>query len=179
MHMAETAQTLVLLRLCTLPVLPYRVERLAEWTLGALNEIEELGKGAIDFGGLLEGAAVFKEKASGLDEATARLAERIEGGAKGLEDKIRVANSSMMKVSRVMNPVNYTLRGRYDQDYYGAEYVQPIPILRPVSELAALNPDSTEHKTLSTKLVRAGNAVSDALREAVFIIEYAVERIRR
>lgn len=84
----------------------------------------------------------------------------------------------MMKVSRIMNPVNYTLRGRYDQDYYGAEYVQPIPVLRPVSELAALNPDATEYKTLRTRLVRGRNAVSDALREAAFVTEYAAERIR-
>ena len=77
-----------------------------------------------------------------------------------------------------MNPVNYTLRGRYHQDYYGAEYIQPIPILRPVSELATLDLDTTEYKTLRTKLVRARNAVSDALREAVIITEYATERIR-
>lgn len=178
MYMAEKAQTLVLLRLCTLPVLPYRIERLAEWTLDALTEIEGLAEEAINIGGLKERAEVFKEKASGLDAATSRLAERIEEGAKGLEDKVRVANSSMMKVSRVMNSVNYTLRGRYDQDYYGAEYVQPIPVLRPVSELAALDTDSTEFKTLNTKLVRAVNSVSDALQEASFITEYGAEKIK-
>ncbi len=178
MHMAEKAQTLVLLRLCTLPVLPYRVERLAEWTLDALNEIEELGKGAMSLGGLKENTMGFKEKAAELDEATTKLAESLEEGAKGLGDNVRVANGCMMRVSRTMNPVNYTLRGRYDQDYYGAEYVQPIPILRSVSQLAALNSDATEYKTLRTKLVRARNAVSDALREAVAVTEYAAEKIR-
>ena len=73
----------------------------------------------------------------------------------------------MMRISRTLNPVNYTLRGRYDQDYYGAEYVRPIPILQPVSELAALNPDSTEFKALKTKLVRARNAVTNALEKAM------------
>ncbi len=178
MYMAEKAQTLVLLRLCTLPVLPYRIERLADWTLDALNEIDELGKGSLSLGDLKERAADFKERASMLNEATSRLAERLEEGAKGLKEEKKAANGYMMRVSRVMNPVNNTLRGRYDQDYYGAEYVQPIPILRPVSELAALNPDSTEYKTLRTKLVRARNIVSDALREAVSITEYAVEKIR-
>jgi hypothetical protein len=177
MYMAEKAQTLVLLRLCTLPVLPYRVERLAEWTLDALNEIEELGKGAISLGYLKERAMDFKEKAAAMDEATSMLADRLEEGAKGLGDEVKAANGCMMRVSRVMNPVNYTLRGRYDQDYYGAEYVQPIPVLRPVSELAALNPDAAEYKTLRTKLVRARNAVSDALREAVSVTDYATEKI--
>jgi len=76
-----------------------------------------------------------------------------------------------------MNPVNYTLKGRYDQDYYGAEYVQPMPILRPVSELATLNPDATEYKTLRTKLVRARNVVSDAIGEATLFSKYATDRI--
>jgi len=83
----------------------------------------------------------------------------------------------MMRISRTLNPVNYTLRGRYDQDYYGAEYVRPMPILQPVSELAALNPDSTEFKTLKTKLVRARNTVSDALDKAVWLSSYATERL--
>jgi hypothetical protein len=175
--MAEKAQTLVLLRLCTLPVLPYRIERLAEWTLDALNELDGLAAGPLSLGELKERAAVFKEKAAAMDEATGRLAKRLGEGAKGLGDKIMIANSCMMKVSRVMNPVNYTLRGRYDQDYYGAEYVQPIPILRSVSELATLNPDATEYKTLRTKLVRARNNVSDALQEAVLFTEYTAEKI--
>lgn len=178
MYMAEKAQTLVLLRLCTIPVLPYRIERLAEWTLDALNDIEGLAEGAINIGSLKDRAEVFKEKALRLDEATSRLAEKLDAGTKGLLDEVKAANGCMMRVSRVMNPVNYTLRGRYDQDYYGAEYVQPIPILRPVLELAALNPDSIEYKTLKTKLVRARNAVSDTLQEAAVITEYAAEKIK-
>jgi len=83
-----------------------------------------------------------------------------------------------MRLSRIMNPVNYTLRGRYDQDYYGAEYVQPIPILRPVAELASMNPDAEEYKTLKTKLIRARNKVSDTIQEAAFTAEYATEKLR-
>ena len=84
----------------------------------------------------------------------------------------------MMKISRIMNPVNYTLRERYDQDYYGAEYIQPIPILRPVEELAKINPDSTEYKALRTKLVRARNKVMDTIKDATFIAEHTAEKIR-
>jgi Iap family predicted aminopeptidase len=177
MYMAEKAQTLVLLRLCTLPVLPYRFEALADWMLGALGDLEGRAEGALSLEGLMEKARRFKEQAAELDEATSRLAARSETDAKGCEEEVRVANSCMMKVSRTLNPVNYTLRGRYDQDYYGAEYVRPMPILQPVSELAALNPDATEYKALRTKLVRARNAVSDALGEAIWFSSYATERL--
>ena len=85
----------------------------------------------------------------------------------------------MMRISRTLNPLNYTLRGRYDQDYYGAEYVRPIPILQPVSELAALNPDSTEFKALKTKLVRARNTFSDAIEDATWISELTIDGIAK
>ncbi|UCD43808.1 MAG: M28 family peptidase, partial [Candidatus Bathyarchaeota archaeon] len=175
LHMAEKAQTLVLLRLCTLPVLPYRIEALADWMLDALQELEGRAEGTLSLKGLVEKTTWFKEQAADLDEATCRLAMRCETDAEGNEEGVRLANSCMMKVSRTLNPVNYTLRGRYDQDYYGAEYVKPIPILQPVSELVALNPDTTEFKTLNTKLVRARNAVSDALGEAIWVSSYATE----
>jgi hypothetical protein len=177
MHMAEKAQTLVLLRLCTLPVLPYRIEALADWMRDALRELEGNAGGTLSLEGVLEKATRFKEKATELDEATSRLAVRYETDDEGPEEEVKVANRCMMKVSRTLNPVNYTLRGRYDQDYYGAEYVHPIPTLQPVSELAALNPDATEYKALSTKLVRARNAVSDAIEEAIWVSSYATEML--
>jgi hypothetical protein len=101
----------------------------------------------------------------------------IEGGARGHEEEVETANRCMMRMSRTLNPVNYTLRGRYDQDYYGAEYVRPIPVLQPVSELVALDPDATEFKALKTKLVRARNEVSDTLEEAIWFSSYATERL--
>ncbi|UCD44143.1 MAG: hypothetical protein JSV27_08365, partial [Candidatus Bathyarchaeota archaeon] len=177
MHMAEKAQTLVLLRLCTLPVLPYRIEALADWMLDALGGLESRAEGVLSLEGIIEKASRFKEGATELDEATSRLSSRCEKDVKGFGSEIKVANGCMMRISRALNPVNYTLKGRYDQDYYGAEYVQPIPILQPVSELAALNPDATEFKTLNTKLVRAKNTVSDALGGAIWFSSYAIERL--
>jgi len=177
MIMAEKAQTLVLLRLLTLPVLPYRMEALADWTLDALGEVDEMAEGTLVLDELKVKAAAFKEEAAVLDEATGSLAARCEKDASGLTGEIRVANFSMMRVSRTMNPVLYTLRGRYDQDYYGAEYVKPIPVLQPVSELAAMDTDSTEYKALRTKLVRARNLVSDSLEQATWISRYASEKI--
>jgi len=179
MHMAEKAQTLVLLRLCTLPMLPYRIEALADWMLDALGELEGRAKGTLSLEGIIEKATRFKERAAELDQATGKLSARCGKSARGHEDEVKAANGCMMRISRTLNPVNYTLRGRYDQDYYGAEYVRPIPILQPVSELAALNPDSTEFKVLKTKLVRTRNAVSDAIQDATWISELTIDGIAK
>ncbi|MDH5792926.1 MAG: M28 family peptidase, partial [Candidatus Bathyarchaeota archaeon] len=179
MYMAEKAQTLVLLRLCTLPVLPYRIEALADWMLDTMGELEGRAEGTLSLEGMIEKATRFKERAAELDEATSRLSARCGENIKGHEAEIKAANGCMMRISRTLNPVNYTLRGRYDQDYYGAEYVRPIPILQPVSELAALNPDSTEFKALKTKLVRTRNAVSDAIQDATWISELTIDGIAK
>jgi Iap family predicted aminopeptidase len=175
MYMAEKAQTLVITRLCTLPVLPYKIVALADWMIDSLAELEGLARGSINLDEVEGKAITFKEKASLLDERTGKIAEAYDEGVRGLKEDVETVNRCLMKISRILNPVNYTLRGKYDQDYYGAEYIKPIPILRPVEELAKLNPDATEYKTLETKLVRARNQVGDAIEDATWLADYLLE----
>ncbi len=177
LHMANKAQILVILRLCTLPLLPFKAEPVADWMIDILGELDGKAEGMLNLSDLVQKASLFKEMTSKLDEATGRLSLRFVEGAERDEEMARVANHCLMKISRILNPVNYTLRGKYDQDYYGAEYVKPIPVLQPVAELPFLNPDTSEYKALKTKLVRARNAVSDALREALWITDYTLKRI--
>jgi hypothetical protein len=177
MYMAEKAQTLVLLRLCIMPVLPYRFEALADWTIGALEEIDGASGGILPLDALIDKAGTLKERSADFDEITSALSTRCQEGIKGLEDQIGVANGCIKRMSRVMNPVLYTLRGRYDQDYYGAEYVMPIPVLRGASELTTLETDSQEYKSLETRLVRAKNMVSDSIEGATWIADYGISNL--
>lgn len=50
-------------------------------------------------------------------------------------------------------------------------------LLQPVSELAAMEPDSTEYEALRTKFIRARNLVSDALEQATWIFKYDSEKV--
>ena len=177
MYMAEKAQTLVLLRLCTLPVLPYKVEALADWMLDSLKELNGLAGESLNLEDIKDKAEIFKAKAYDLDEKTSILAKKCEENPQERFIEVDTVNTVLMKISRTLNPVNYTLRGRYDQDYYGAEYIKPIPSLRPVTELAKLNPDATEYKTLQTKLVRARNQVSDTIDDALWLTDYIVNNV--
>ena len=177
MYMAEKAQTLVLLRLCTLPVLPYKVEALADWMLDSLKELNGLAGESLNLEDIKDKSEIFKAKASDLDEKTSILAKKCEENPQERFIEVDTVNTVLMKISRTLNPVNYTLRGRYDQDYYGAEYIKPIPSLSPVTELAKLNPDATEYKTLQTKLVRARNQVSDTIDDALWLTDYIVNNV--
>lgn len=94
-----------------------------------------------------------------------------------MEDKVQAANDGVLKISRILGPVNYTLSGAYGQDYYGAEYVRPMPLFLPVAELATLNPDTSHYKALRTKLVKARNVLSDALEDCMWFAEYTAKKI--
>lgn len=180
LYMANKAQVLAVLRLCTLPVLPYKVTPVADWMIDILRELNGKAKGALDLTDLVEKTDAFRKVAVNLDEALGVLSERCRDRAEAqrLEEKVQAANEGLLKICRILNPVNYTLLGKYGQDYYGAEYVRPIAVLQPVAELATLNPDTGYYKALRTKLVKAKNMVSDALEDATWFAEYTADKIK-
>jgi hypothetical protein len=179
LHVANRAQMLVMLRLCTLPVLPYKVASAASWMTESLSELTQRSGKALDFTELHERAESLEESALQLDEATTSLSVRANKGEDLDPNKLRLVDEGLIAVSRILNPVNYTLHGRYEQDHYGAEYIKPIPALQPVAELTVLNPDTSAYKALRTKLVRARNMVSDALVEANRVVKNTIELAER
>jgi hypothetical protein len=179
LHMANRAQMLVILRLCTLPVLPYRVASAATWMVESLSELMQRSGKALDLTELFERVGSLAESALSLDEATTSLSERVNTGEGIDPNKMRLVDEGLVAVSRILNPVCYTLHGRYEQDHYGAEYIKSIPALQPVADLAVLNPDTSSYKALRTKLVRARNMVSDALFEASRVVIHTTKITER
>jgi hypothetical protein len=80
-----------------------------------------------------------------------------------------------MRVSRDINPVLYTVSGRFDQD--PAEATSLFPGLQPISALANLNPESSEYRFLRTRLVRERNRAADALTHAQGRLREASQRV--
>jgi hypothetical protein len=119
----------------------------------------------------------FKKTASQLDIETENLASRDTQDSSKL--KIKITNNGLKRINRILNPVNYTLKGKYDQDYYGAEYVKPIPNLQPMEELANIIPNTTQQKALFIKLMRAKNQVKDAVEDAAWITQYTLKKLRK
>jgi len=180
LYMANKAQVFAVFRLCTLPVLPYKVTPVTDWMIETLKEHNQKAKATLDLTDLVEKAETFKKVAVKLDEALGWLSEKCgdEAEAQRLKEKIQAANDGLLKICRILNPVNYTLHGKYGQDNYGAEYVRPIPQLQPVAELPTLNPDTSDYKALRTKLVKVRNIVSDALEDTMWFTEYTTEKIK-
>ena len=105
-------------------------------------------------------------------------AERLGAGAARLaalaagpldEGQVERLNEGMLALSRLLNPALFTIDGPYEFD--PALQLPLLPGLAPLSELAALDPRSSEYRFLLTRLRRQRNRVHDALLQATRLVE--------
>ncbi len=152
-------------RLVTPPVLPFNFVPAAEDFITLLRELHHAGRGRLPLGDLIEAAENLRSRAASLEELRVRLAADPPRRATG-KTAARIArlNRGLMALSRILNPVLYTVEGPYDHD--PALQAPMLPGLQAVRRLVALTPDSDECGFLRTRLVRERNRVSDALASA-------------
>ena len=77
-------------------------------------------------------------------------------------------NDAVLCVTRIVNPALFTVDGPYEMD--PALQLPVLPGLAPMRELAVLDPTSSEHRFLLTKLTRQRNRIQDALEQAVRVL---------
>ncbi|MGH6629181.1 MAG: hypothetical protein ACREB3_05590, partial [Burkholderiales bacterium] len=91
-------------------------------------------------------------------------------GRGSARSRIARFNHGLMALSRIINPVLYTVEGPYDHD--PALQVPMLPGLQGVLRLATLPIDSDDYGFLRAQLVRERNRVADALDGAAEHIEF-------
>ncbi|MDR7521308.1 MAG: M28 family peptidase [Armatimonadota bacterium] len=149
------------------PVLPFNFVPTARDFSTLLVELREAaGGGGVSLDDLVGRAQRFEELAERLERARAALADAAGERKPGRRASQQIArlNRGLMALSRMLNPVLYTVEGPYDHD--PALQVPMLPGLQGVRRLAALDPDSDEYGFLRTRLVRERNRVADALASA-------------
>jgi hypothetical protein len=158
-------------RVVTPPVLPFNFVPAARDFTSLLTELEQAARGAFPLGSLVTKADEFAALAARL-EGTRRALEAATAGRKpGGKAAARIArlNRGQMAISRIINPVLYTVEGPYDHD--PALQAPMLPGLQGVRRLAALDPNADEYGFLRTRLVRERNRIADALQSAAEHIE--------
>jgi len=165
-------------RLCNLPVLPLQTVPVADWMLEGIKAHNENGKGLFDLINLIEMINRFREVAIELDKTVSVLASQCDewGEVKKLGSKIDAANACLMKLSRILDPINYTLAGKYGHDKWG-DLPKPIPGLQKIGELVSMDPNSGEFTALMTELIYERNKVADALDEAIILIKNTLDKL--
>ncbi|MBI4278283.1 MAG: hypothetical protein HY660_07480 [Armatimonadetes bacterium] len=91
-------------------------------------------------------------------------AARLTQGRAG-EGAMRAFNRGLLRLARILIPLNYVESDQFDQD--AALGLPPLPLLGPVDRLGHLEPGSDAYYQHLTLLIRRRNAVCFALREAI------------
>ncbi|HEX9077914.1 MAG TPA: M28 family peptidase [Anaerolineae bacterium] len=138
------------------PLLPMEFRRVVADIRKELADLQQAAGDQIDLGGLDRQAIV--------------LAGHVETLASQMKvdhtsEEITRLNRQIKHLSRTLNPITYTLTGRFEHDpAWGIPF---LPGLQGARQLAQLNPMSDECHFLKTQLVRNANAVAFALRQAI------------
>ena len=161
--------------LCTAPVLPFTYAPVAEQIIKRLKELEGPGA-AVGLQGVLKCAERFQQAAQRLDQAAAAEAAAFAAG-KGSEERAKVLNRAMKRLSRLLVPLMSSAIGKYGHDPYGfTPQTTMVPALYDLAQLSKMG-EGEERWMLETKAVRDRNRVGDALADAIAIIEDSLARL--
>ncbi len=137
-------------RLCTVDRLPIDPAAAATEMADAVAAYGQAADGMVDLAGT---TSLARDAASAITEAMSRISD------------VSRANDLIMRLCRLLIPVNYTRRGPFDHDL--ALGVLPVAGLSDAVRLPALPSGSDEVHFLQTGLVRERNRVEHALRAAI------------
>jgi N-acetylated-alpha-linked acidic dipeptidase len=171
-----------LLRMANSVPLPFNFTTVADQFLSKLQQHQADGNERLDLSPLVKKARALRSAAAKFERSKKRLVMKYSRSRsisvkKNLEIALKETDTDMMRMSRILNPVYYTIAGKYDQDSYGTWYLRPIALLNAMKELGSADPDGWEYKTLLTTLVRRRNQIGDALKEAAEIAERSTQRL--
>jgi hypothetical protein len=108
-----------------------------------------------------------------------KLAQKLENAYKivqslSSDEVVTDFNKMLLKLSRILIPINYTKSGRFNHD--PALEVPPYPDLAPCKELKKYQKDSNEYMFLVTQLIRGRNKVIAAVREAGEVVDLFLQK---
>ncbi len=106
----------------------------------------------------------------------ASLERLYDASKKAVEDRdlarSEAINNVLLKVARILIPVNYADKERFDHD--PAVPIPPYPDLFPATQLQKYTKNSSEQRFLINQLVRGANKVRWAFREAKRVVDTAL-----
>lgn len=174
---------LALFRLCTAQSLPFEFVTYARWMRATLEDLQrDIGE-RFDLHRLLMQTDEFAQLATLLLQADAAVEDA--------DRRLRIERCKM-QLSRILNPVYFTLEGPYHHDLRAAVPGPPVryqmpgeapfepryfPGLQQARRLKTLAPDSGEYAVLYSTVLRERNRVSHALSGAIVALRECVSTL--
>ncbi|MBA4494321.1 M28 family peptidase [Paenactinomyces guangxiensis] len=155
---------------CSQALLPLDQRAAVEELIGYLKQYQEKAGERLDLTAALE-------RAGRLKEVVAQFYACLEQGNSLSAEQLQVANETMMRLSRILVPLNYVRGSIFDHDL--AMKQAPLPALAEIDRLAEAQAGSDEYYQLRTVLIRRVNRVNFALREAIAETEAALDQLQK
>ncbi len=162
-------------RLCANPVLPMNFGHVAEEFENVLAGLEAKASGSFDLSPAIEKARALRGKAERLCHYCRKVESEVQQGPLTFIPEAEELNNCMMKLSRLLIPVNYSAVDPFEMDL--AVSIPPIPRLQGVAHLVNMDPNSWAFKFLERKMLRERNRVCFALDEASRSIEETLAKL--
>jgi hypothetical protein len=161
--------------LCVNPVLPMNFVPVAEELERVLSGLQTRASGSFDLNPAMERARTLRVKAEKLFNFCQRVESEVNEGSFASIQVAEELNNCLMKLSRLLIPVNYSAVDPFDIDI--AVPIPPIPRLQRVAHLGNMDPNSWTFKFLERKMLRERNRVCFALEEASKSIDETLTKL--
>lgn len=156
-----------ILGLLNCDILPYDFSKTCCDIKEKLEKINKQAGDIVDISSIISNVDKLNEYVSKLNMIKKELAENNKS-----DEKVKIMNKCLLKLSRLLTNTIYTYTDRYEQDSYGLSILdKPIPMLQDAVTLKSMKPEDEEYKLLYTKAVRNRNRVADSINNAVEFIE--------
>ena len=169
------AQLGFIIRITNCPVLPFSFTSYSETLLSILNDMQKKAdkvKGYFNIYPVIEQAEEFHRLSVKLDES-------LNDKAKNLNEKeLEKINSSLMTVSRHINPIAHSNAGPSEQMTMETFGAQPFPRIAGIVDLANMTlHQSHEFKLLKNHLLRQRNIVEEGFYQANKIMVDTIKQL--
>jgi hypothetical protein len=167
-------------RLCTAPVLPFNSVSVADEMIFHLSDLQKKAKDAFDMTPAIEKAEIFRSKARELKricrEMTIQYNKLGESSAdQKYESRAKTLNHCIMKLSRLLIPINYCATDRFDADR--AFHIPPLSRLQRIGDLGMMDRHVDLFKFLERRMVREQNRICHSLHKATKLIDETLRQI--
>ena len=162
-------------RLCVNPVLPMNFVPVADEFNKILNILKTKTFGFFDLNLAIEKAQTLRVAAEKLFNFCRRLEAGIPEWPLTPAPEIEELNNCLMRLSRILIPVNYSEADPFDMDL--AVSIPPLPRFQRVALLGKMDPKSWEFKFLERKMLRERNRICFALEKASKAIEGTLAKL--
>jgi hypothetical protein len=165
-------------RLCTAPVLPFSFVTVAEEMILNLSDLQKKAKDAFDMGPAINQVHQLRTRVEKLERICKEINAQYHNLGELSADKkygeaTKALNLCIMKLSRILIPLNYCAVDRFDADR--AYHIPPLPRLQRVAEMGALDHNIDFFKFLERSMVRERNKVCHCLNEAMTVIDETLQ----